>query len=118
MLRARLAQYEVKLLKVDPAQLGIDAATSALAHTFPVIRANTTNRSKVLRAWIRRLTRWCLPASKPNSSTSIMCEIHVSGCQLPACDDEKAHRMPSAVTPEATGAFSTTYCASSKLTKG
>ena len=54
----------------------------------------------------RRSSRWCGPACRPNSSTSSMCDSHVSGCQFAACPVVKAHGSGSPVSPPATAGFS------------
>src|SRR6266567_874542 len=92
-------------------------ATIRLRQVAPVIRFNTTKASIVLAAWSNTLVRWCPQGAKPNSWQSNMCESQVIGCQLAACELQKAHSRFSQVSPCCTRRFAVTYSGSSKPTK-
>ncbi len=94
-----------------------NVATIRLRQVEPVIRFNTTKASIVLAAWSNTLVKWCPQGPKPKSWQSNMCESQVIGCQLAACELDKAHLKFSQVSPCCTRRFAVTYSGSSNPTK-
>ena len=82
--------------------------TKAAIHGALSHRSRRMNNRTALAVWKRTLMMWCIPALRPKSWQSSMCESQVSGCQLLACQAVNAHWTPAHVRPFRTGGLSVT----------
>ena len=91
-----------------------NAAITAPGHLVRVMRRHKWNSKTALTACNNALIKCWAPGFTPTNSQSSMCDNHVIGCQLLACQPTNAHFNPAQVNPACTTRLSITYAGSSK----
>src|SRR5215813_9891997 len=82
------------------------AATKKLCQRVSVMARSMTNNRMTVVVCKKTLVKWCPAGLKPNNWQSNMCEMTVSGCQLPIIVCVKAQVSPGKERPPAISAFS------------